>query len=329
MITTMVGNYPKVAEGAYSTKLIGAITKWQRKELTDAQLEETCREITRAVLQEQERAGLDVLTDGQIRWEDLVTPIAKRVEGFEINGLSRWFNNNVYYRRPILHKAPVRKGPILVEDYRFAAGSTKKPVKAVLPGPYSFTVLCEDRHYKSQRPFVMKMAEILNEEAKALAKAGAPLVQFDEPALTFGKPNIKLVVEALGIATKGVAAKTAVYTCFGALNGSFQPLMKANVDILGVDVVSDPKALAALKRTKVTKALAVGCLDARNTKLETIKDLHQIFDVVSRLVPADELYVNPNCGLEFLPHTQALAKIKRLVEAVRAYRGRGRRSSCC
>jgi len=324
MITTMVGNYPKVAEGAYSTKLIGAITKWQRKELTDTQLEETCREITRAVLHEQERAGLDVLTDGQIRWEDLVTPLAKGVEGFEINGLSRWFNNNVYYRRPILHKAPVRKRPILVDEYRFAAGSTKKPVKAVLPGPYSFTVLCEDRHYKSQRPFVMKMAEILNEEAKALAKAGARLVQFDEPALTFGKPNLKLVVEALGIATKGVAAKTAVYTYFGALNGSFQALMNAKVDVVGVDVVTEPKALVALKKTKITKALAVGCLDARNTKLESVKDLHAIFDVVTQLVPADRLYVNPNCGLEFLPHAQALAKLNRLGEAVRSYRKKGR-----
>lgn len=325
MITTMVGNYPKVAEGAYSTQLIGRTTKWQRKELTDAQLEQTCRQITRAVLREQEQAGLDLLTDGQIRWEDLVTPLARRIDGFEINGLSRWFNNNVYYRRPILHKAPVRKGPLVVEEYRFASGASKKPVKAVLPGPYSFAVLSEDRFYKSQRPLVLKLAEILNEEAKALAKAGAPIVQFDEPALTFGKPNIALVVEALGIATKGVGAKTAVYTYFGALNGSFQPLMKAKVDIVGVDVVSDPASLAALKRTKVTKALAIGCLDARNTKLESVKELHAIFDVVTHLVPPEDLYVNPNCGLEFLPHTQALAKLKRLGEAARLYRGAGRK----
>lgn len=324
MITTTVGNYPKVAEGAYTTKLIGAITKWQRKELDDAQLEGVCQEITRAVIQEQEQAGLDVLTDGQIRWEDLVTPLAKRIEGFEINGLSRWFDNNTYYRRPILHKAPVRKGPILAEQYRFAARCTGRPVKAALPGPYTFAVVSEDRHFKALRPFVLKMAEILNQEARSLAEAGAPFIQFDEPAVGSGKPDMKLVIEALGIATRGVKAKTAVYTYFGSLNGAWEPLMRAKVDLVGVDLVSDPKALASLKRVKITKELGIGCLDARNTKLESVKELHAVFRAVEKLVPSDRLTVSPNCGLEFLPHSQALAKINRLGEAVRTYRGNSR-----
>ena len=319
MITTLVGNYPKVAERAYGTTLIGAITTWQRKELTDTQLEEVCRAITKTIIQEEEAAGLDLLTDGQIRWEDLVTPMAKRLKGFEINGLTRWFNNNVYYRRPILHKAPVRTGPILVDAYRFAKSCTRKPIKAVLPGPYTFAILSEDHFYKTLRPFVLRLAEILNEEAKALAEAGAPIVQFDEPAIGFGKTDMKLATEALNIATKGVKAKTAVYTYFGALNGLLQPLMRSNVDVVGIDVVSEPKTLAALKNIKISKELALGCLDARNTKLESVAELHAIFDVIKKRVPLDRVYVNPNCGLEFLPHTQARAKVQRLVQAVRTY----------
>ncbi|MBI3321285.1 MAG: hypothetical protein HYZ91_03345 [Candidatus Omnitrophica bacterium] len=329
-MTTVVGNYPKVAEGAYTTKLIGAITKWQRKESTDAELEAAYQGITKAVIQEQERAGLDLVSDGQIRWEDLVTPIARRLDGFEINGLSRWFNNNVYYRRPILHKAPVRRGPIVVEEYRFAARCTAKPVKAVLPGPYTFAILSEDHYYKRLRPLVLRLAEILNEEARALAQAGAPLIQFDEPAIGFkfpgsskrsaGMADIALAVEALGIAAKGVKAKTAVYTYFGSLNGSLEPLMRSAVDLIGVDVVSDPKTLSALQRVKITKELAIGCLDARNTKLESIGELHALFHVIRKRVPLDRLSVNPNCGLEFLPHSQALAKVRRLVDAVRTYK---------
>lgn len=319
MITTLVGNYPKVAERAYGTKLIGTITRWQRKELTDAQLEETCREITSAVIKEQEAAGIDLLTDGQIRWEDLVTPVARRLDGFEINGLSRWFNNNTYYRRPILHKAPVRRGAILVDFYKAAKAAACKPVKAVLPGPYTFAIVSEDRHYKKLRPFVMKMAEILNAEAQALAAAGAPVVQFDEPAIGFGKTDMKLAVEALNAAARGVKAKTGVATYFGALNGTLEPLMRAKVDIVGIDVVSEPKTLAALKRVKVTKELALGCLDARNTKLESVAELHALFNAVKQRVPLDRIHVNPNCGLEFLPHSQALAKVKRLVDAVRSY----------
>ena len=320
MITTAVGNYPKVAEGAYTTKLIGAITKWQRKELSDAQLETTHQEITRAVIQDQERAGLDLLTDGQIRWEDLVTPIARRLDGFEINGLSRWFNNNVYYRRPVLHKEPVRRGPILVEEYRFATRCTTKPVKAILPGPYTFAMVSEDQHYHNVRSLVLKLAEILNAEALALTEAGAPLIQFDEPAIGFGRSDIKLAVEALGVAARGLKAKTAVITYFGSLNGGLEALQRSPIDIIGVDVVSDPKTLATLKRTKITKELAVGCMDARNTKLESINELRTIFRAVEKLVPSDRLYVSPNCGLEFLPHSQALAKLQRLVKAARAHR---------
>jgi len=320
MITTAVGNYPKVAEGGYGTKLIGALTKWQKQEVTDAQLEATFQDITAAVIREQEEAGLDLLTDGQIRWEDLVTPIAKRLEGFELNGLERWFNNNVYYRRPVLQRAPKRTGPILIEEYRFAGRCAKKPVKAVLPGPYTFVRMSEDRHYKAQRPFALKMAEILNAEAVDLARAGAPFIQFDEPALTAPKPDVKLALEALAIAAKGVKAKTAVYTYFGSLNGALEPLLRAKVDVIGLDVVSAPALLARLKRSKITKELAIGCLDARNTKLEPVSAVRTIIRAMAKQIPADRLYVNPNCGLEFLPHTQALAKVQRLVEAARAER---------
>jgi 5-methyltetrahydropteroyltriglutamate--homocysteine methyltransferase len=326
MITTLVGNYPKVAEGAYATKLIGAVTKWQRKELSDAQLEETCRDITKAVIREQEQAGIDLVTDGQIRWEDIVTPFARGLEGFEINGLTRWFNNNVYYRRPILHKQPIWSAPVLVDQYRFAKRSAAKPVKAVLPGPYTFAAVSEDRFYKKLRPFALRMAEILNQEARALAGAGAPFIQFDEPAIGFGAPlpgapktDLKLAVEALNVAVDGLNCKTAVVTYFGSLDGALSALMRTGVDVVGVDVVSDPDNLNALKKTKVTKAVALGCLDARNTKLETAADLHAIFRVARKIAPQDGLYVSPNAGLEFLPHTQALAKVRRLVDAARSF----------
>lgn len=321
MITTMVGSFPKVAEGAYSTKLIGAVAKRQRGELSDAELEAVYQEITRAVIREQEQAGLDVVTDGQIRWEDLVTPVARRLEGFEINGLTRWFNNNVYYRRPVLQHAPARRGAILVDEYRFAAGCTRSPVKAVLPGPYTFAVVSEDRYYKKLRPFVIRMAELLNQEARALADAGAPMVQFDEPAIGWGKTDLRLAAEAINLAVEGVRAKTAVVTYFGALDGALPALLRTKADMFGLDVVTQPKVLRALKGTKVTKELSLGCLDGRNTKLESVKDLHALFRAARRLVPAERLTVSPNCGLEFLPHTQALAKVRRLTEAARAFAG--------
>ena len=319
MITTTVGSFPKVAEGRYGTGVIGAVTRWQKQELSDDGLEQVFQGVTRAVIKEQEEAGIDLPTDGQVRWEDLVTPLARRVEGFEINGLERFFDNNVYYRRPILTKTPLRRRPIFLSDYLFAKSCTKKPVKAVLPGPYTVVKLSEDRYYRNEKPFLRSIAEILNEEAKTLAKAGSMLIQFDEPALGFGAPPLKQVIEAINIATQGVPAKTALSTYFGSLNGALEELQRCRVDVLGVDVVSDPKAIGAVKRQKWAKELALGCLDARNTKLESVTELHALFDVVTKRVPKDRLYVNPNCGLEFLPYQQARQKLDRLGEAVRRY----------
>ena len=325
MITTVVGSFPKVAERGFGTKVIGAINRWQKHELTGDQLEQVFQQTTRAVIKEQERAGLDVLTDGQIRWEDLVTPIAKRLEGFEINGLERFFDNNVYYRKPILQRAPVRRRPILLEEFLFAKRCTTTPIKVVLPGPYTMVMLSEDRYYRTPVAFLRRMAELLNEEARALSDAGAVLIKFDEPALGFGpRPgagilSMKQVIEAINIATQGLKSHTALSTYFGSLNGSLEALQRCRVDVIGVDVVSDPKAIGAIKRLKWTKELALGCVDARNTKLESVTELHALFDVLRAVVPQDRWYVNPNCGLEFLPYEQARAKLHRLVEAVRLY----------
>jgi len=229
----------------------------------------------------------------------------------------------------VLKSTPARRRPIFLGEFLFARGCTTKPVKVVLPGPYTLVALSEDRYYKKPQPFLRSIAEILNEEAQALAQAGAVLIQFDEPALGFlnspaapkaaAKPSLKQIVEAINIAVQGVSCKTALYTYFGALNGALAALQQCKADVIGVDVVSDPRAIGEVKRQKWTKELALGCVDARNTKLESITELHALFDVIAKRVPGDRLYVNPNCGLEFLPYEQAHQKLQRLGEAVRTY----------
>ncbi len=320
MIATVVGSFPKVAETGIGTSVMRAITRHQQGELSDAQLEQVFQDATRTVIKEQERAGVDIPSDGQIRWEDPVTALARHVDGFEINGLERYFDNNVYYRRPILRRTPMRKRPIFLGQYLFARGCTSKPLKVVLPGPYTVVAMSDDRYYKNPRPFLRSIAEILNEEARTLADAGAMLIQFDEPALGFGRPPMSAVVEAINIATEGVKSKTALYTYFGHLEGKLAALQRCHVDILGVDVVSDSRTLQAVNRHTWKQELALGCVDARNTSLESITELHALFDVIVKRVPQDRLYINPNAGLEFLPYEQACQKLRRLVEAVRKYR---------
>ncbi len=320
MRTSVVGNYPKVAEDAYGTKLIGAITRWQQRELSDEQLEQIYQEITEAVIREQEHIGIDLITDGQMRWEDLVTPIARRLQGVEINGLTRFYNNNVYYRQPIIKAKPVRTGPILVEEFRKAKRVAKQPLKAVIPGPITFATLCEDRYFKNEAKLISHIAAILNAEARALADAGAFAIQIDEPSLAYGRTWPKDAIKTIDQVVDGVKATTSLRLYFGGVDGRLNQLLKSKVQAIGLDLIESPETLATLKRVKFDKILGLGVVDARNTKLESIKELHQMFKAATQIVPSERLYVSPNCGLEFLPHQQAVAKLRNLVEAVKTWR---------
>ena len=266
--TTVVGNYPKVADGLSKGSIRNTIHQVDSGKLSAGELEEVFRENTRRVLKEQEAVGIELLTDGQLRWDDLVTPFASKIEGFQINGLTRFFNNNVYYRQPIVVAALRYRGPISVEQFRLAKQETRKELKAVLPGPFTFAALSEDKFYQDEHKLVMTLAEILNQEAQALEKAGCAFIQFDEPALVFNKEKIALVLEGIGRVRKGLRAKVALTTYFGDVGGILEDVLDAPVDVVGLDFVSSDGNLKVLKHKPIQKGLGVGCVDARNTKLE-------------------------------------------------------------
>ena len=314
MKTTVVGNYPKVADGPSKESIRGAIHQLDSGKLDARGLEEVFRENTRRVLKEQETLGIELLTDGQLRWDDLVTPFASQIEGFQINGLTRFFNNNVYYRQPIVVGALRSRGPITTEQFQFAKQKTPKELKAVLPGPFTFAALSEDRFYRDERKLVLTLAEILNQEAQALEKAGATFIQFDEPALVFQKEKVSLVLEGFARARKGLRAKVALYTYFGDVGEILDEVLGAPADVIGLDFVSTDGNLKVAKQKPLKVGLGIGCVDARNTKLEERRTLQDLFKKLQRLSP--ELYVSPNAGLEFLPYSSVAKKLKGMVEAV-------------
>ena len=160
ILTTVVGNYPKIGEGISTPSVRQAIHQHDQGEITDVELEKIFRENTTRVIQEQETLGIDIITDGQIRWEDIVTPLASRLQGFKINGLTRFFNNNLYYRKPVVAGKLVWKSSVTVETYRFAKSQAKHTLKAVLPSPFTFAVLSEDTFYRNEKTLVFTLAEI-------------------------------------------------------------------------------------------------------------------------------------------------------------------------
>ena len=118
--TTVVGNYPKITEDKTQVNLRLTLNKFDQKKITLVELEKAYQETINRVIAEQEEAGLDIITDGQIRWDDLVTPFAKNIDGFKIGGLLRFFDNNVYYRRPVVKSKLSFKNYSVVEEFKFA-----------------------------------------------------------------------------------------------------------------------------------------------------------------------------------------------------------------
>ena len=317
MRTTAVGAYPKIPNRPRPARLRRAIARRDRGEITSEELALIEDEVTAEVIAEQAEAGLDLVTDGQVRWDDDQTYIAQRLDGFEIGGLIRYFDTNTYYRQPNV-TGPVRwRQPILVRDYEFAAGHSAKPVKALITGPYTLAALSADSHYRDRRRLVLDLAEALHQEAQALAAAGAPVIQVNEPAIVRHKEDAPLLQEAVSKMLDGVDAETALYTWFGDADGILPRLMELPVDVIGLDFVWGPGNWEALKRTVSTKGLGFGVVDGRNTRMESVEEIAEQIRQVSELVPADRLYVNPSCGLEYLPREVAFEKLKRMVEGVR------------
>ena len=155
MQTTVVGNYPKIGPGTKAPSLRRAISRYQLGQITEDELRHAEEEVTKEVLQDQSHIGIDLPTDGHIRWEDSQTYYASKIGGFEINGLIRYFDTNTYYRQPVAKSKLEWKGPIGVADYQFAASNSDKPVKAVVIGPYTLARLSQSPHYSEPDDMVM------------------------------------------------------------------------------------------------------------------------------------------------------------------------------
>ena len=318
MLTTVVGNYPKIPDRPRPPKLRSAIARFDRGEIAADELRRVEDEVTAEVIQEQAQAGLDIITDGQIRWEDDQTYFARRMDGFSISGLIRYFDTNTYYRQPVV-EGPVRWSASggVGGDYEFAAIQSPVPVKAAVTGPYTLAVLSANHHYGSLRDLVLALANELRNEVLALERAGAPVIQVNEPAILQHKEDFPLVRQALEAMMDGVKAEAHLYTWFGDVGGLYPQILELPFAAIGLDFVKGPANWDVIAGQPFTKKLGLGIIDARNTMLESVEEIVGAARRASAIVSPDMTYVNPSCGLEYVPREVAQAKLARMVEGVR------------
>ncbi|MCS7206897.1 MAG: methylcobamide--CoM methyltransferase [Dehalococcoidia bacterium] len=317
MLTTVVGHYPKIGGRSRAPNLRTAIANYDAGKISLEELHRVEDEVTKEVLAEQAQAGIDLLTDGQIRWEDGQTYFARRIGGFSINGLVRYFDTNTYYRQPVAEKRLSWQGPISVRDYQFARQHSPKPVKPVVTGPYTLARLSLYPAYPDLETFVLHLADILNQELLTLQAENPPLIQVDEPAILKWKDDFPLFQKAMQRLTRGVTVPLALQTWFRDLNGLYPDFFRLPFQVFGLDFVLGKANYTIIRSFPSDKILGLGCVDARNTKLETVDDVVDCVRRVKPLVGLDRLYLSPSCGLEYLPRDRAYEKLVRLVDGAR------------
>ena len=314
MISTVVGNYPKISATAQAANLRTAISRFDAGRITQEELDGVVEEVTREAIQEQVEAGIDLVTDGQIRWDDGQTYVARGIKGFNLNGLTRYFDTNTYFRQPVPQDRLEWQGPITVADFKFAMAASPKPVKPVLVGPFTLGHLSQLGRYSDRASLVLDLANILNQEALALQDAGATIVQLDEPALLKHKDEFTLFQEASAAVTSGLRIKAEVCTYFGDVSGIHSEFFQLPFQVFGLDFVMGKANFELIRDLPSDRELAAGIVDARNTKMETVEELVAAISRISGHVPLARLQISPSAGLEFLPRPTARAKLLRLVE---------------
>lgn len=314
LLTANTGSYPRVGDSPEQQRLRRAYASWERKEITDEEFKRVQDETTKEILEEQIRAGLDIVTDGQIRWYDQISHFCRKFDGCEINGLLRFFDTNFYFRQPVIFGRVLWREPVVRDEFVFAKSVSSKQVKPVVTGPYTLAKLSIDRYYRNFNFMVMDFAKAISNEIEELAKAGAQIIQIDEPAILKNEGDFEIFEGAIEeVSRKKGRAKLALYTYFGDASMLYPKFQDLPVDILGLDFTYGKTLANVIVDLGSKKELGLGLIDARNTKIEKEQEILPILTRVLEHVEARQAYLNPSCGIEYLPRDVAYAKLKNMV----------------
>jgi len=319
--TTVIGAYPKIGDGLEAQELRRALHRHDRGEIKDAELDTVFDDVTRATIGEIEAAGVDVINDGQIRWDDLFSPFTRTWGGVEPGPLERFYDNNTYFRQPVITGRIVTDGQSLVRDYTFAAGVAKTKLKAAVPGPLTFAmVTARDDQYRSIEDRTLAAADAIAREIAGLAAAGARMIDIEDPAVVAAPKYIELAREAYA-RLAGAGHALALVTYFFPADPVLESLASFPVGVIGLDVRSRPTTAFDRLDAFRTQYILLGVVDARNTRLETADEVARFAERALKLVPQERLRLATTTSLEYLPRDVARAKLTALVEGARLVSG--------
>ncbi|WP_100810547.1 methionine synthase [Microbacterium sp. BR1] len=332
--TSIVGSLPK------PLWLAEPETLWSPWKLEGEELVEGKQDALRSAVHEQQRAGVDIISDGEQTRQHFVTTFIEHLSGVDFDRRETVRIRNRYDASvPTVVGAVSREKPVFVEDARFLRQQTDQPIKWALPGPMTMIDTLYDAHYKSREKLAWEFATILNQEARELEAAGVDIIQFDEPAFNVFFDEVQdWGIAALERAAEGLRAETVVHICYGygikantdwketlgsewrQYEATFPLLQRSSIDTVSLEAQNSrvPLELVELIRGK---RVMLGTIDVASETIETADDVAATLRKALTFVDADKLIPSTNCGMAPLPRSVALGKLGALSAGAEIVRG--------
>lgn len=327
--TTVVGSYPQpdwLVDRALLSKTVPRIRMKEIWRIPEPFLEQAQDDATILAIRDMERAGIDIITDGEIRRESYSNRFATALEGIDIENPGRVRNRaGTYSEVPRVVGKIRRIRPVEVRDMEFLRRNTDKPAKITMPGPFTMSQQAQNDYYKDPDEMVMDYAAAVNEELHALQAAGADVIQLDDPWLRNDPDAAKrIAVKAINRALEGITVPTVVHLCFGyaaVVPGATKPtgysflpeLANSTAEAISIEA-AQPKLDLGVLKDLAGKKIMLGVLDLGDLSIETPALVAERIRAGLKFVPPERLIPAPDCGMKYLPREVAFGKLKALAE---------------
>jgi 5-methyltetrahydropteroyltriglutamate--homocysteine methyltransferase len=332
--TTLVGSYPQpdwlIDRALLAKQMPPRVRAQQLWRVPSEWLEQAQDDATLLAIRDQERAGIDILTDGEMRRESYSNRFATALDGVDLDHPATITSRSGH---PISVPRVVgkirRKHPVQVRDLEFLRANTDRSIKITVPGPFTMSQQAENAYYPDAAAMSLDYAEAVRAEIRDLFDAGADVVQIDEPWMqAFPERAREFGLAALNHALDGITGTTAVHICFGygalvagrPAGYSFLPEL-AGSPVLQVSIETAQSNLDCSVLQKLAgKTIILGVVDLGNHQVETAEAVAARIRRALPFVGPDRLVIAPDCGLKYLPRSVAFAKMKAMVDGARLVR---------
>jgi 5-methyltetrahydropteroyltriglutamate--homocysteine methyltransferase len=332
--TTVVGSYPQpdwlIDREALSHAGVPRVRNTGLWRVASDYLEAAQDDATLLAIGEMERAGLDLITDGEIRRESYSNRFATALDGVDIENPGQVLGRSGQPTIVPRVVGPIKRNqPVQVRDVEFLRANTTRRIKVTVPGPFTMAQQVQNDYYPDRASLAMDYAVAVNEEVRALFEAGADVVQLDEPWLQAHADDAKeFGVTAINKALEGVSGTTGLHLCFGYAavvknkSTSYEFLAELDdslADLISIEAAQPNLDLSVLARLP-SKTIVVGVLDLENPEIESLEIVADKVREALRYLPPERLMLAPDCGMKYLPRETAFRKLQAMTAGVQLVR---------